>query len=252
MEVHHHPDLHHKKKHFKEYFLEFLMIFLAVTMGFFAENIRENVSDNRHVHEYMESLVSDLQSDLVMYDSCRKFNLAYCNMIDTIITSLKEKSDNLAVVYYMARKITMGSSIISPNTKTFEQMKSGGGFRLIHKQSVADDIGSYYQLTKKFDYWSDLQRQRISDIINNNDKIFDASILYFVLKNIERKSKEDVIASIKNPALISNDPAAINSVIIHHQYYYGMLRLNYQRAEAGATQAKQLIGLIKKEYGVSD
>ena len=34
MEVHHHPDLHHKPKKWKEYFLEFLMIFLAVTMGF--------------------------------------------------------------------------------------------------------------------------------------------------------------------------------------------------------------------------
>jgi len=33
MEVHHHPDLHHKKKNFKEYFLEFLMIFLAVTLN---------------------------------------------------------------------------------------------------------------------------------------------------------------------------------------------------------------------------
>ena len=32
MEVHHHPDLHHKPKKWKEYFLEFLMIFLAVTM----------------------------------------------------------------------------------------------------------------------------------------------------------------------------------------------------------------------------
>ena len=30
MEVHHHPDLHHKKKNFKEYFLEFIIKFLAV------------------------------------------------------------------------------------------------------------------------------------------------------------------------------------------------------------------------------
>jgi len=40
MEVHHHPDLHHKPKKWKEYFLEFLMIFLAVTLGFFAESYR--------------------------------------------------------------------------------------------------------------------------------------------------------------------------------------------------------------------
>jgi len=40
MEMHHHPDLHRKKKNWKEYFLEFLMIFLAVTLGFFAETMR--------------------------------------------------------------------------------------------------------------------------------------------------------------------------------------------------------------------
>ena len=44
MEVHHHPDLSHKKKHVKEYFLEFLMIFVAVTLGFFAESLRENMT----------------------------------------------------------------------------------------------------------------------------------------------------------------------------------------------------------------
>ena len=63
MEVHHHPDLHHKKKNFKEYFLEFLMIFLAVTMGFFAENIRENISDRHKENKYMHSLAEDLKKD---------------------------------------------------------------------------------------------------------------------------------------------------------------------------------------------
>jgi hypothetical protein len=45
MEVHHHPDIHHKPKKWKEYFLEFLMIFLAVTLGFIAENLREHLTE---------------------------------------------------------------------------------------------------------------------------------------------------------------------------------------------------------------
>src|SRR6202162_5030093 len=63
MEVHHHPDVHHKRKNFREYFLEFLMIFLAVTMGFFAENIREYFSDNGKEKQYLELLVDDLKKD---------------------------------------------------------------------------------------------------------------------------------------------------------------------------------------------
>jgi hypothetical protein len=77
MEVHHHPDLHHKKKNFKEYFLEFLMIFLAVTLGFFAENIRESIKDKNQLHEYVQSMVNDLQSDTVMYNEAINFNLTH-------------------------------------------------------------------------------------------------------------------------------------------------------------------------------
>src|SRR5450631_4361501 len=63
MEVHHHPDLHHKPKKWKEYFLEFLMIFLAVTLGFIAENIREHISDRNKEHEFIVSMIADLKKD---------------------------------------------------------------------------------------------------------------------------------------------------------------------------------------------
>jgi len=62
MEVHHHPDLHHKRKKAKEYFLEFFMIFLAVTLGFFAESLRESISDSNKEHEYMQSLLNDMRT----------------------------------------------------------------------------------------------------------------------------------------------------------------------------------------------
>jgi len=55
MEVHHHPDLHHKKKNFKEYFLEFLMIFLAVTLGFFSESILEHLGEKAKGKEYLKT-----------------------------------------------------------------------------------------------------------------------------------------------------------------------------------------------------
>jgi hypothetical protein len=250
MEVHHHP--HVEKKSFAAYFLEFLMIFLAVTMGFFAENIRESITESKHVHEYMKSMVSDLQSDLVMYDSCQKYNYYSCGMIDSIITSLKRKKGNMASVYYMARRITMGSSLISPNAKTFEQMKSTSGFGLIHNQSTADNIANYYQLTKRFDYWSELQRQRINDLLVVNDKIFDASVFFLIIKNVEKETPGQIIASLGNPPLVNSDPSTINTVLMRYQYYYGILKLNSQRAVDGATEAKNLIALLKKEYDLKN
>src|SRR5258708_5081606 len=63
MEVHHHPDLHHKRKKFKEYFLEFIMIFLAVTMGFFAETIREHISATHREKDYISGLINNAKND---------------------------------------------------------------------------------------------------------------------------------------------------------------------------------------------
>ena len=74
MEVHHHPDLHHKKKNFKEYFLEFLMIFLAVTLGFFAENIREKLSDRNKEKEYVSSLLEDLKTETASFNTAISAN----------------------------------------------------------------------------------------------------------------------------------------------------------------------------------
>ena len=129
MEVHHHPQLEHKPKPWKEYMLEGLMIFLAVTMGFFAENLREKITDNRKIHEYAQSMARDLESDITLYKSSIDFNRQSAQMIDTIITSLTEHKNNKNKVYFMARILTMGSSVIAPNAKTFEQMKSSGTTR---------------------------------------------------------------------------------------------------------------------------
>jgi hypothetical protein len=65
MEVHHHPDLHHKAKPWKEYLLEGFMIFIAVMMGFIAENIRESITNSQHARELTLQLVQDLKTDTV-------------------------------------------------------------------------------------------------------------------------------------------------------------------------------------------
>jgi hypothetical protein len=242
MEVHHHPDLHHKPKRWKEYFLEFLMIFLAVTMGFFAESLRENINNKERLHNYIQSLISDLKSDVAMYDSSIAFNNSHKEMIDSIIVGLSEPKKDLRKVYLMARQLTMGSSVVYPTTKTFEQMKSSGDMRLIRKQFIADSIGMYYQWTKSFDYWSDLQRQRIGDVIDVNDKVFNASIFFKIIKNTN-------IGSVpENADIITHNQELLNSVIMKHQYYYGMLNLMNQRCYAALTQDKQLLKMLQREY----
>jgi hypothetical protein len=251
MEVHHHPNL--EKKSFKEYFLEFLMIFLAVTMGFFAESIREKITDRRQADEYVHSLVSDLKNDLLMYNSFDSLNAGYCNMIDTVFILMKNYNGNTGKIYYLARRLTMmGSFIPSVNAKTYLQMTSTGAFRLIKNHDISDSVALYYQLIKSFDYWSDLQRSRVNNLIATNDRLFSADVFLSIYKAIEsgNDSVQHVIQS--NPPFVSRDPKDINTVMMHYQYFYGFLKLMNGRTSIALTQAKKLIALLGKEYDLSE
>jgi hypothetical protein len=251
MEVHHHP--HVEKKNFKEYFLEFLMIFLAVSMGFFAESLREKISDNRQVDEYVHSMVSDLKNDMNMYDMFDSLNLGYCKMIDTVFLLMKKRDAGTGKIYYLARKLTMmGSYIPSLNAKTYLQMTSTGAFRLIKNRKVADSIALYYQLIKAFDYWADLQRTRVNNLIATNDRLFNADAFLSIYKAIEfgGDSLQHVIQS--NPSFESRDEKDVNAVMMHYQYFYGFLKLMNGRVLLASVQAKKLAGLLEKAYDLEN
>jgi len=89
MEVHHHPDLHHKKKNFKEYFLEFLMIFLAVTLGFIAENIREHLADKTKEIDFIVSLKEDVLSDTASLQQVIPENQRQFEKLDSLYSLLQ-------------------------------------------------------------------------------------------------------------------------------------------------------------------
>src|SRR5580698_2268235 len=104
MEVHHHPDLHHKPKPWKEYLLEYLMIFLAVMTGFFAESYREHLGDRSKETEYMRSMVQDLKADTTEINKAVA-NLKFtCSVIDTMLTCLKSDKPDPAIIIHAVSK----------------------------------------------------------------------------------------------------------------------------------------------------
>jgi hypothetical protein len=123
MEVHHHPDLHHKKKNFKEYFFEFLMIFLAVTLGFFAESVRDHVNDNGKETEYIGDLKKDLAIDSINISTWIQAFNSRINEYDTVINMLRhpENITDGAKLYYMSRITTRGT-VFEDNNNTMIQL----------------------------------------------------------------------------------------------------------------------------------
>src|SRR5450432_1467839 len=97
MEVHHHPDLHHRKKKWKEYLLEFLMIFLAVTLGFFAETIREKISESHREKNYIVGLINNVQNDTSDLKGLISRNDLELKGIDSLMKISKNNFTNISV-----------------------------------------------------------------------------------------------------------------------------------------------------------
>jgi len=253
MEVHHHPDMHHKPKKWKEYFLEFLMIFLAVTMGFLAENLREHIKDKSEIQHDMQSMAGDLISDVKMYNSTLSANQITDNKIDSLITLLKMNRANTSEIYFLARYITANNQNYSPSSKTFDQMKSSGALKLIEPRRLLDSISDYYQSLQYFPGVNSLQNQKLTDIHLVNSQLFDGYIFQKMLQFVPTKSgfvKGEIKKPEANPPLLSDNLIVINSVITAYHYLYSVTEVNNTAAIVRAEKAKRLINLLNNEFGL--
>ena len=149
MEVHHHPDLHHKPKKWKEYFLEFLMIFLAVTMGFFAEGLREHINDRTKEKEFMRSLINDLKYDTSKYQQAINDMDILKPALDSSYTNIKEASRFKYTLFGKWQFFINQMGVeYRPGLSTIQQMKSSGNLRLIENKEVGKQILQYEALVK--------------------------------------------------------------------------------------------------------
>jgi hypothetical protein len=158
MEVHHHPDLHHKKKNFIEYFLEFLMIFLAVTLGFIAENIREHITEAKSAHQYLESFRNDLLQNQIQI---KRYDSLYTNELpvyDSIVTIFYEKAENKNLTV-LSRLLLDGQKniVITINTPTYQQLISSGSMRYLKNAALKESMAHY--------------EDGINSLIDYNDRI---------------------------------------------------------------------------------
>ena len=172
MEVHHHPDIHHKPKKWKEYFIEFLMIFLAVTMGFFAEGFREHINDRAKEKEYMQSLLEDLKYDTLKYQEAINKMEILKPALDSSYLNVKEANRFNYVLQgkwqYIINEI---STEYRPSLPTIQQMKSSGNLRLVENKEVGNKIMKYDAFVK-------------SNVERLNDNIHVASGKVYAMEDI--------------------------------------------------------------------
>ena len=146
MEVHHHS--HTSRKKWTHYFWEFSMLFLAVFCGFLAEYQLEHTIEHQREKQYIRSLIADLKSDQQILDNHLFHVKTGLLRMDTVISILNTPSavaNNTGQLYYLAR-LAPRLNPLSTNTRTFEQLKNSGNFRLIRDLNTSNMIMTYYDL----------------------------------------------------------------------------------------------------------
>ena len=252
MEVHHHPDLHHKKKNFKEYFLEFLMIFLAVTLGFIAENIREKITEHHRAKTYAAEMVNDLVSDTIQLKRYINYMTNADHNVDTLfqLLSAHEPKEIPSGKLYWYGLFAGASESFVPNDATFQQMKSSGSLSYFTHSSIAKKVAEYDRFCRKMksDDNSDdgihveIRKVRAQifefkyNAVANN--IYQASRVLF-----DRKRIDSFIKS--NPPLLTYDKTIFNE-------YEELARSRFFDRKVSAADtlyqhAVALIGDLKKE-----
>jgi len=132
MEIHHHSHPH-QKKNWKEYAWEFVMLFFAVFCGFLAEYKLEHVIEQQKEKQYIQSLVADLKIDQEIISKHLSTVRYSALMLDTLVgiwNSPSEISKRTGDMYYLVR-LAPRLQPLTTNSRTFEQLKNSGNFRLI-------------------------------------------------------------------------------------------------------------------------
>ncbi len=250
MEVHHHPDIHHKPKKWKEYFLEFLMIFLAVTLGFIAENLREHISNRAKEKQYIEGFIRNVTDDtanlrhVIAFDSLQvkgvdsMLHLAHANMA---IDSNRKSFYNIAIHYFY------NSASFKSNDATLQQLKSTGDYRLIEKDHVADSLSKYDADIHGINGESSYYETYFREILSRLDEVTDMTVF-----GDTSYVKQGKMTNRPLPQLRGDNgqlPILFNKIFdfsIITSFYAG----NYLKPQL--ENSKNLIAFLKREYDINE
>ena len=253
MEVHHHPDLHHKKKKFTEYLLEFIMIFLAVTMGFFAESLREHIGDNSRQKEYMSSMVAELKYDTAEYNKVLQKIVYLRPLLDSLFVNVKD-AERFHYVLQGRWNTPINETRLPymPTLPTIQQLKSSGNLRLIQSKPVLKKMLEYETFVQ-----GTMQNEAatittaVEKIYAKEDDMCDES----EFNEMTDKNMKDTGAqfSMENGSLyamplIVKDPVKLNELansFINYKSRNWGYNTNVNQAKLLATE---LIMLVNKEY----
>jgi hypothetical protein len=216
MEVHHHS--HHPKK-WKEYITEFLMLFLAVTLGFMAENIREHQVEKVREVQLMKSMVSDLEKnenllkDQLIALTIRKKS---CDSLAYLLNAV-DRDKHGADIYMNARRLGFYGREYPLASRSLDQLKNSGMFRLIEFNDVADSLSHYDNLKTQYEQAIKWFFEDVKNVQNENKLIFDSHV-FEVSTLYQNTYKFTPVRPEGNPQLLTYDKEKLEKY--YNSIYY--------------------------------
>ena len=243
MEVHAHT--HTPRKKWTHYFWEFLMLFLAVFCGFLAEYQLEHKIEKDKERQFINSLVADLQDDVNNLDSMMRFEKSGVEILDTLINLLNDPAlakQNGDQLYYAAR-LGPRSQPFANNSRTFDQLKYSGGFRLIRSAASSNKIMEYYNLFAPIRLLEDNYNHEFDNYKRVAAKVLDPAIL---------RKQEDASGEIQlgnyNPSLMTYDGAMLKELAFHALQMGGSRRSKILMLENLKISAAGLMAYLMNKY----
>jgi hypothetical protein len=245
MEVHAH-EMHKAPGHgWKHYLFEFLMLFLAVFCGFLAENYREHVVEHEKERQYIESLIADLKSDqqvLVTHIAHVNEGISMMDSMVTILNTPQLITGNTDELYFLAR-LAPRLHPLSTNTRTYEQLKNSGNFRLVRNLTTSNKIMTYYEKFPLIRLLESVNETEFTEYKKVAAKIFDP----IVLLKMEGIGQE--IKRIKeNPPLRTTDKELLQELSVFAVYMHGTKKGILGADEEIKAAGAELIDYLEKEY----
>ena len=245
MEVHHHTHPSHHKKKWTDYFWEFLMLFLAVFCGFLAEYRLEHVIEEQREKQYIQSLIADLKNDQQILTEHLIHVKTGITMMDSVINILNAPlliANNTGKLYYLAR-LAPRLKPVSANTRTFEQLKNSGNFRLIRNLNTSNKIMNYYEKFPLIRLLETVNETEFNEYKKIASKIFDPAVLL----NMEGENDE-IKRIITNPVLRTNDRELFQELAVFSVYMHGTKKGILGSDEGLKSAGAELIKYLQKEY----
>lgn len=136
-----------------------LVVILGISIAFYLESYKEEKASEKQEAQYVESLIKDLETDLDALDTLKSLNKMMSKALIRLSNAATGGSyDQDSLGGYML--ILQYNPPLSPQTTTYESLKSSGKMDLISdfdlRNSVIELYEQYYRGTRQYDEAIDL------------------------------------------------------------------------------------------------